>query len=76
MSNNVCIPVGWAVEETIVLFKGFPLLSSMRNVIVPALMVGVGAGLGVGVGVEVGVGVGVGVAVGAGAGVTVICVVP
>ena len=84
MSNNVGTPNGWAVDETIVLFNGIPRLSSMSNVIVPALVLGVGVGVGVGLavaaGVEVGVGVvvgaGVGVWVGAGAGVTVTCVVP
>ena len=64
MAVNVGIPAGCEVEETIVLFNGFPLLSLMINVIVPVLTVGVG------------VGVGVGVVVGAGAGVTVTCVVP
>ena len=68
-SINVETPVGCVVEETRALSRGFPVLSSMSNVIVPV-------GIGVGVGVGVGAGVGVGVGVGAGAGLTVICVVP
>ena len=78
MPMRVLMPVGCAVDEMFVSFKGFPLLSVIRNFSVHVLLVvevafevGVGLEVVVGIGVAVGFGVGVGV----GGGCTVISAV-
>ena len=74
---SVLAPAGCSVDEMLVAFKGFPLLSVMRNFSIPVLFVvevtlepddGVGEELGRGVAVAIGVGLGRGVGVGVGEG--------
>jgi hypothetical protein len=84
--ESVPIPAGCLTDKISVPFKGFPLLSVIRNFSVVLLVVevelevgvGVGEELGdeVAVGLEVAEGVGVGVGVGAGGGSTVTSTVP